>query len=273
MQAEFYDFYEKASDWLRLLARSEIRIKILANLNEGVKNLGELREVLDLSSSTILHGMRGMELEALIENTATGYALTNIGKIQTILINDLIKSIAVLSKDRDFWLNHDISGIPEHLLKRIGELNDYEFVRSTPEDLLKTMSNYLYLVMKAKEVKGVSVVFAPQFPSVFKKLVKEKADVQLILTREVMAKTLETSRGILESLIPKPNFRLWEIDEEVKVAFSVTDSFLSFGLLRNDGTYDFDADLIAHDNEALNWARDLFEYYRKRSKMIGLDDI
>ncbi|MDY6964613.1 MAG: winged helix-turn-helix domain-containing protein [Halobacteriota archaeon] len=270
---EFDEVYEKASDWLRLLARSEIRVKVLLILNEGTKKLGQLREMLDLSSSTILHAMRGMEVEGLIEHTEIGYTLSNVGKIQAILVNDMIKTIAVLSKDKDFWLTHDLSGIPEYLLKRIGELNGCEVVVATPEDILKIFSSYFQMITSAKEMRSLTSIFHPDFPDAVKALVKRRANVELILTRNVMEKMIETDRDILESLIPEANFGLWLIDEEVKETFTITDSALSLGFYRHDGAYDVATDLIARGDVALNWGRDLFEYYRKRAKMIGLDDI
>ncbi|MDY6964611.1 MAG: winged helix-turn-helix domain-containing protein [Halobacteriota archaeon] len=275
MQSEFFDFskfygiYENASMWLRLIARSEIRIKILVSLSKGSKNLGELRELLNLSSSTILHAMRNMEVEGFIENSVEGYTLTNIGKIQAILINNLIKAIAVLEKDKDFWLTHDLSAIPDHLLRRIGELDDLVAVKGNAWDVLKPHYNLIQLLMKAGEVKSVSPVFHSDYPEIIETLVNNKADVELILTDKVMAKILESSRDILERMISEPNFRLWVIDEDVKVAITVTDSALSLGLFRDDETYDISTDLISHTDDALNWGRDLFEYYRLRSKKIS----
>ncbi|MDY6964610.1 MAG: winged helix-turn-helix domain-containing protein [Halobacteriota archaeon] len=279
MKSEFcdiYDIYEESSDWLRFLLRSKIRIKILSVLNEDPKNLGELRKLLNLSSSTILQGMVEMEAEDLVENTEEGYALTNIGKIQKILIKDLLKSIVVISKDKDFWLNHDISGIPEHLLRRIGELGDCEIVGSAPDDLLKTFSNFIQIVMNAKEMKGVSPIYSPDYPNMVKTLVSKKADVDLVLSRKVLNKILETNQDdleVLRKIISEKYLRLLVIDEDVKEAFTITDSALSFGLFRKNGAFDTTADLIAHGDEACNWGRELFEYYRDRSRTIGIDDI
>ncbi|MDY6964612.1 MAG: winged helix-turn-helix domain-containing protein [Halobacteriota archaeon] len=273
VQSEFYNLYKQASGWLRLLARSEIRIKILTSLNDGSKNLGELREVLDLSSSTILHSMRDMEIEGLIENTNAGYTLTNVGRIQAILLHDLIKAIAVLSKDKDFWLTHDLSGIPDHLLKRFWELSDCEIMMATPDDLLKPFSKYTQQIMKAKEMKGVSPVFHPDFPNVMNILLNKKTDVELIITRKVATKIMGAHRGLLENSTAEPNFRLWVTDEDLNVNFTVTESAFSMGLFRNDGIFDISIDLFAYASDALNWGRDLFEYYRKRSQIVKIDDI
>lgn len=242
-------------------------------LNEGGKNLNQLRDEIGLTSSAILHSMRNMGIENLILKTKEGYFLTNIGKSQAILLNGLINSMSALSKTEDFWLNHDISGIPEVLLREIGDLRDCEVVKATPDDLLKTFSNYMRLVTRAKEIKCVSSIFYPEFPNMVKTLVNRKSDVELVLTRNVVDKVMEKHLSILKNLIYESNFELWVIDEEVKVAFTITESALSFALFLNDGTYDVSTDLIAYGTDAVDWGRKLFEYYRKRAKKIGPEDI
>ena len=275
MQPGFYDAYEKASNWLRLISRSEIRIKMLMTLNGGPKDLSQLREQLSLSSSTIIHAIGDMGSEGIIERSSEqGYTLTNIGNVQAVLVNDLINVLGVLSRNREFWLTHDISGIPNHLLKRIGDLGDCEVVKSSPDDVFKIFSNYFQLVGKAKVLKGVSPIFYPDFPGLVKALVDKKSKVELVLTKKVLAKVLDQEDlEILSGLVSDQTLRLQVIDEDVKVAFTVTDSALSLSLFSNDGTYDTGTDLIGYGNEAIEWGRGLFEYYRKRSKNITPENL
>lgn len=274
MQSEFHSIYEKSSDWLRLLARSEIRIKILMILNDDSMKLGQLRNNLNLTSSTILHAMKDMDDEGLIENTDEGYALTNIGRIQAILISDLIKTITVLTKNKDFWLSHDISGIPEHLLKGLGDLSGCDAVLGGKADILKPHLNFIKVLMGAKVVRGVSPIFYHEYPNIIEKLVKNNANVETIVTNEILSILNNGEyKSRLESLLNEKNFLLWVIDEEVKVAFTVTDSVLSFGLFRDDGAYDLTTDLISQKKDAIKWGNELFEYYRKRSNRVKSEDI
>ncbi|MDY6865242.1 MAG: winged helix-turn-helix domain-containing protein [Halobacteriota archaeon] len=274
VQSEFYSVYEKSSDWLRLLARSEIRIKLLMILNEENMKLGQLRDYLNLTSSTILHAMKDMEDEELLENTDEGYALTNIGKIQALMISDLIKTITVLTKNKDFWLTHDISGIPDYLLKRLGDLGGCDAVSGSKTDILKPHLNFIKILMEAKEVRGVSPIFYQEYPTIIEKLVENNANVETIVTNEVLSILKnEGYKSRLDDIINEKNFRLWVIDEEVKVAFTFTDSVLSLGLFRDDGTYDLTTDLIFDRKDAIEWSSELFEFYRNRSKRVKSEDI
>ncbi len=66
------------------------------------------------------------------------------------------------------------------------------------------------------------------------------------------------------------NLHLWVLNEQVNMAFTVTEKFLSLGFYSKDGVYDGSRDLISESTEAINWAADLFEYYRRRSDKIEL---
>jgi len=275
VQAELHDAYEKASDQLRSLARSEIKIKILLNLNEGPKDLCQFRDLLDLTSSSINHIMRDMEAEGLIViGSKEGYALTNVGKILTIVLSDLIKAMGVFSKDIEFWMVHDIDGIPEPLLKRIGNLIDSVFVGGSKANVLKTHLNALKLLTEAKKLKCVVPIFYPDYPNLIEKLVNKKADVQIVVTDEVFNMLFYgENHQLSKDILCKQNFRLWVIKEDIKEAFAVTDSAFAFGLFRDDGTYDVSTGLVSYTDEVLNWGKNLFGYYRKRAIIIKSEDI
>lgn len=269
VQAEFYDTHKKVLSWLRLLARSEIRCKIMLALNEGDKNLSQLRELLGLSSSTILHAMRDMETESLIVSTEDGYALTNIGEAQAILVIDLIKAIYVLSENPEFWLTHDISGIPEVLLKRIGDLGDCEVVKATTLDILKPLTDFIQMLGNSKKMLGISPIFHPDFPKIVGKLLSEQVSVKLILTKEILNKLIEYDVKIVEEISRRKNCGVW-LNDDLKVAFTVTDKFISLGLFSVDGVYDFTCDLMGGSKEAIVWGDSLFEYYIEKSKRYEL---
>lgn len=55
-------------------------------------------------------------------------------------------------------------------------------------------------------------------------------------------------------------------EDDVKVAFTVTDTFLSLGLFKPDGIYDTTLDLINTEERAIRWGIELFEYYQGGAK-------
>ena len=254
---------------LRLAACSELRRGILVSLREGKKALSELRTELEISSTTAIHALRELEKEHLVfQDEAREYVLTKIGEVIAMKLSDFIDAIKVLKKHENFWLTHDLSGIPPHLLEKIGMLKDSVIVKDTATDIFKVHSNYIDMLKDAKEIKGVSSIFAPDYLSVFEELLlKKKADVELVVTEVVLGKIdEEILKGIFTAKSSK--LKLYITKENVKAAFTVTDYFIAFGFFRLDGTYDYSNDLRSYDKEAIEWGNDLFEWHRKQAERV-----
>ena len=254
---------------LRLAACSELRRGILVSLREGKKALSELRTELEISSTTAIHALRELEKDNLVfQDEHRDYALTKIGEIIALKLSDFINVIDVLKKHEDFWLTHDLCGIPPHLLEKIGWLKDSVILEAPATDLFKVHSTYIDLVTKAKEIKGVSPIFVPELPFIYEAVtIEKKGDVQLLVTEEVLNKI---DREVLENIFSAKNskLKLYIMKGDVKVAFTVTDYCLSFGLFNLDGTYDWNKDLRSYDKEAIGWGNELFEWCRKRAERV-----
>jgi predicted transcriptional regulator len=255
------------SDMLHLTICSDLRRNILVFLNEDEKSLGELREGLKISSTTALHALRELEMSNLtFQNKNKKYGLTNIGRIMTIKIIDFINASGALIKQEKFWIGHDMSGIPDQFLKGIGALSESEIIKINALDIIKTHNFYISSIKTARWIKGVSPIFSSDYPIVFKEIVEKDINTKLILTDPVLMK-LRDSIGLknLKKYINNYNLELL-ITDDLKVAFTVTDSFLSFGLFTIDGVYDTAYDLISTDERAIRWGSELFEYYRGKAR-------
>lgn len=254
----------------RLAACSDLRRNILICLSKGEKSLGDLRDELKISSTTAIHALRELEKVSLaFQDADRKYALTNIGRITTLKLLDFSDAAEVLKKHERFWLEHDLSGIPEHMMERIGWLKNSDVVLINSLDIIKTHTVFVQFVKPAKWIKGVSPIFSADYPVVFKEAIEKNVSIQAILTDAVLKKTIDAlGKENFDKLIfdCKYNFDISVTDENLKVAFTVTDGFLSLGLFTNNGIYDPTHDLISTDNKAIQWGIELFDYYREKAK-------
>jgi predicted transcriptional regulator len=90
--------------------------------------------------------------------------------------------------------------------------------------------------------------------------------VKLVVTPQVYSKLTDTSQKLLEDVLKFKNFDLKIANEQVLVALTVTDRFLSLGMFGCDGKYDVTMDLLGEGEEAIQWGRELFEYFWERSE-------
>lgn len=263
-----HSVYEDIEEQLKFIISSGVRTKMLMSLYERAKASGTLREELGLGASTVIHAARDLEKEKLLVEKEDGYHLTAIGKIITLKLTDTFKVMSVLDAHKDFWLTHEMDGIPKEFLERIGELEEAEIIKSTPTDVIKSLAYYFKLVRGAKEVYGVSPIFHPRFPEIIEKLVEKGTKVKLVLTEEIFEIGKEKYYHLFEELINKENFQVWVSESPIKVAFTVTDSFLALALFNLDGGFDSNNDLVSENKRAINWGRELFEYYKKRANRV-----
>ena len=241
---------------------------MLISLSEGVKASGAIREELGLAASTVIHAARDLEKERLLVEREDGYHLTPLGEIITLKLMETFKTMNVLNAHRDFWLTHDMDGIPKEFLSRIGELGDTEIIQSTPTNVIKALSYYLKLMRGVERLDGVSPILHPDFPKLIEKLVERGTKVRLVLTEEIFEIGKEKYYHLFQELINRDNFQVWVTERPIKVAFSVTDSFLSLALFHIDGYFDTNNDLVSKSKGAINWGRELFEYYKKRARRV-----
>ncbi|MBE0521761.1 MAG: winged helix-turn-helix domain-containing protein [Candidatus Methanoperedenaceae archaeon] len=264
--AENEDFHEL----MRLAVCSELRKNIMVYLNDGEKSLKEMREEMNVSSTTAIHALKDLEKSNLtFQDQDKKYALTNIGKIMALKLVDFSDASLVLKKHEKFWLEHDMSGIPVHLMRKIGWLEDSVLFTDTEIDIFKVHSNFINLLKDAKEIKGVSPIFVPEFASLFEELVITKnINVSLIIKKDVLDKISSEIKQKILDINNNPGLNLYVIEDDIKIAFTVTDYFMSLGFFRQDGVYDYSNDLINYNEKGIAWGNELFEYYRRAAKII-----
>jgi predicted transcriptional regulator len=263
----------KGSEIFRLITCSELRKHLMLSLRDGTATLADLRQKTGASSTAAIHALRELEREHLTyQDEKRNYLLTNIGHIVAKQLGDLSNTIDVLSEHSRFWLDHDLSDIPEIYLEKLGSLQESYVVTSTPAEVMKVFSTFVTLLENSREIKGLSAMFFPELITAFVSLVSKGIDIELIMTQEVLNKTLELSDLRALKMALQENLTLLVARQNPKIAFTVTDYFLTIGLFRWDGTYDDAHDLISYNKEALDWGKRLFEHYASVSEPVTLED-
>jgi predicted transcriptional regulator len=255
---------------LQLLACSNLRKNLAEALRDGKSfTLSQLSEQAGASSPAAVHALRELAKEHLThQDEHRNYVLTNIGEIVMRKLEETNLVIKVLSKNRQFWLEHDLSGIPTSLLDRIGCLKDSEIIFSTPTDLFKIVSTFYILLENAKEIRGVSPIYNEELTTNFIKLVNKGVDVELVVTPEVLDAVLKSAdRSELKEAL-QGNLTFFKIERQPSLAFTVTDYFMELGFFRPDGTYDWSNELLSYSEDSLSWGRKLYQYYVEQAEVV-----
>lgn len=266
--------YESVKDDLKFHGISSVRIKIMISLNEGPKKTKELRKLIGIQSSTIIHGINELEKQNLVSRDVDYYYLSETGKIIALKIIDMIRALVTLKNFEKLWLNHEIDSIPQFLLKDIGYLSNLELVESEKIDIFRPHGAYIQVIMGSKKIKGVSPIFYPDYIDSFKNMIENDINVELVLTSSILRKTITSidsdDLAYLKKVLSEETLKIWEIEEDVKVAFTITDKFTVLGLFFLKGSYDSTRLLIGDHDDAIIWSNRLFEYYCKKANRFIL---
>ena len=265
--------YEEVKDDIKFQSTSSVRTKIMISLSEGPNKTKDLRELTGIPASTLLHGINELEKQELIIKEGDNFSLSEIGKIMALKLIDTVRASVSLKKLQKLLFNHEIRDIPHNLLMDIGHLSNSQLIEADNIDIFKVHGTHLEIVLDSKKVRGISPIFYPNYPETFKKIIESDIHVELILTSDVLKKTLQSAdegEKDLKELIEKGNLNLWTLDKDIKVAFTVTDKFMTMGFFSVNGMYDPNRNLVSNDSDALTWGNRLFEYYCQQADKVTL---
>jgi len=256
---------------LSLTTHPNLRTELLISLTEGKKDLSDLRKDLNVGSTTISHSLRELEENKLIQQDAERYYfLTNIGKIIANGLIDVSNTIETLYKFESFWLEHDLSAIPDQLLDKLGQLKDSRIISGTPVLVFKAYETVINLLKDAKEVKVVSSILIPDITLLFDMLVAEK-DMRIILTEDALYPSIEEVGLERVSKAIEKNFKLHMLKQNLKIGFfAVTDRFMALVPYRLDGVFDWSSDLISCNKAAIDWGLALFNHCNELLESVDL---
>jgi len=253
--------------------KSELKLKILLSLLKGERKIADLRADVESRDTTILHVLEEFGDLDLTTKSQGVYRLSSLGLFETKILKDFISTIEVIEKFKDFWLLHNVADIPSHLLLNIGALSDALLVRTDATELDIVHTKILEILKTSKKVRGISPVFHRDYVPVVERLLKEGNSVELIFSSKVLNRTLTSAEtGLIKKYIQEGKLKI-SLNENVKIALTVSENSFSMGLFKLNGEYDYGADLISLNQEAIEWGEHLFEDVVKVSTRIGLESL
>lgn len=266
--------YEKVEKLFRFIASSGIRTKLLLSVASSPKPSTVLKQLCTTTTSTVIHAARDLEREGVIMETPQGYTPTSMGLLFALKLSEMVDMMETLKKSEPFWRTHKLDDIPPQFLRTMYLLNDHEIISSEAStDIVKTLSVYAELIRNSRRFCGLSPVFYEELMPLLTQLCRSATSIHLVVTEPVVNVLKEKNAPMLSRMLAHPSFSLRVITEHIPVSLTVTDSSLSLGLFKHDGTYDMAQSLISHSREALEWGQNLFAHYRMRAHPVSASNI
>lgn len=247
---------------IKYILTSGMRSRLLLAIYDGPKNLDDLRNVLKKPSATILHGLKELENNNLIKKVNKQYELTSNGYLITVNMVKLVENWYAVNKSKAFWNNHDLSDIPDDVLKNVYLLKDAEYIHSTTSDLSNAFNSYLKLISKAKTLKIILPIYSEKHLKHLVKLLDENKleNLELTIDREIL-NSMKSNANLKKSLVENEKVKIKITKQKVRLFLTISEEFMSLTLFFKDGHYDDSQILIAKDENALTWALGFINHY------------
>ena len=248
---------------VKYILTSNIRTKLILSVYESPKNLDDLRNELKKPSATILHGLKELENINLVQKTRKTYHLTSNGHLLATNMIKLIENWYAIHQNKDFWNSHDLTGIPDSLLKRMYLLKDVEYVTSTTSDLSNAFNRYIKLIGTSDDLKIILPIYSENH---IKQLIKNLSDgkikhLELIVSDNVLS-SIKRKKTFEDSLLNNENVEIHCIKSNPKLYLTCCEEFMSLTLFFKDGYYDDSQILIGKTDESKEWSQWLFDYFK-----------
>lgn len=256
----------KPDSLLKLMISSEVRKELMFQLLEEPKPLTELKTYFGLSSPNIIPRIRELESKNLIIKGDGKYCLSHIGIILAKKGRMISNLSALLEENGRFLNEHDLTPIPDYLLCRMDELGKCTLIENGMNDF-NAMRKVFEHIFESKHIFGVMPIYSSKHPEYFLSAARQKIPSSIILTDAVFEKMENEYSDTLQAYLMYDNARIYTIGD-ARLAFIVTDTLLSIFLHHNNGPLDIQACLTSHEQSAINWGIELFEYYKQKSKKL-----
>lgn len=266
------EIYSGVQDDVQAIFRSRLLMQVMLALEDGAKSLSFLRDITGSSSQALIPKIRQLEALHYVESIRGDYALTPMGRLVEPEIGRLVARMGVLQRHREFWIEHEIEGIPPDSLGDLPCLYNAEVIRSVEEDIFAVYAAFTAILKKASWIHGVSSIMSPAHADVIREAVLQGKPVELVVSPELADRLADKPyRAMLESLQGHAKFELFISPLPIRLGLTATDGYLSLGLYRRDTkTYDAAADLISTDAAAVAWGERLFQRYRMAAKPLQI---
>ena len=231
------------------------RIDILLELQQKRLKLSFISRLLDLTVTEASRHLQRLCQARLIEKDAAGlYGLTTYGK----LVLSQLSGLGFVTKHQDYFLEYDVSRLPNEFIGRIGELAGGAFGANIFGNLELAENGF----QEANEFIWIlsDQIFKNHIPIVSGK-VKPTFDLRLIFPEAVMP---PDSKALIPSTLPGVHKRVLP---KVDVIVIVTDRAAGFCLPQRNGKIDY-RNFNGQDPKFHNWCKDLFLYYWKNAKPV-----
>ncbi|MDP2216411.1 MAG: winged helix-turn-helix domain-containing protein [Methanolobus sp.] len=253
---------------LQTIIASEENRSLLLFLDGGPKRFEELIESLGKTEKQVFTNIELLRRWYLVTPENDVYRLTTLGELISEKLKPLLRIEEFMRAAEGYWLKINLDFIPPPLLKKLPHLNLCTVVRPNFHSIFDYNKDVHKKSLSSQSFFMVAAALHPNFADMYSDLIENGINILLIFDSSLFEKAKRDNHEWLQKIIKNERVSLYVCPEEMQLlSFKVTDSCLAMRLLSKDGTYDH-KQLVCYTADAVDWGKELFEYYRQQSVLI-----
>ncbi|ALK05505.1 Predicted transcriptional regulator, contains HTH domain [Methanosarcina thermophila] len=254
---------------LELIFLSDKRKQLLLFLKDGPKNMDEIKETLDVTSTAILPQIKKLKEKSLVFQEDKSYRLSLIGKVLVEKMQPLVNIVDVFEDNFDYWAERDLQGIPPAFRKRLGELKKSKLIQPDLDRMFELDPEIVENISKSTRILECIAYFDPSLISICQERAKSGVEFSFLMSEPVFQRYSVDYLEDFRSMLALENTKFFLYSGELKIAnLTVTDRFVMLSLFpKNQKHFDRES-LISYDPSALKFGNELFDELLRNSTRI-----
>jgi len=253
---------------LDVIFASEKRKGVLLLLQDGAKEMKEILKSLGTTRQALLPQIKVLEEHYLVDHYDDTYELTTIGKLIVDEMTPLFGITDAFDADIDYWGTHNLDFIPPHLLERIREIGRCKIITPPITDIYALNEKILETSVISESHYTLATFYHPRFSHFFADLISKNVSAYFLVSQGVLDKLRIEHPADFENIIKSELHHFFVYPKNINLmALVFNDYYILIRLLKNTGEYDT-KHILCDNREAIEWGKELFEYYLKDSTPI-----
>ena len=154
------------NDDIKFLAKSEIRLKILSELNKKPNNVRGLVKKTKITYSSVSSNILKLEKNNYLKKIKNMYHVTPMAELYFNSLMDFKNSADLINKNISFWNKHNIDQLSTEAAKSITDLKNSTIIETTPIDIYKTHNTTKEQLIQSKNVRAIFPYLHPEYPKI-----------------------------------------------------------------------------------------------------------
>jgi predicted transcriptional regulator len=242
------------------IVKSEIRLKILTELNDKPQSISEIVKKTNFAYSSVSNNLNKLELKNHVTKENRIYEINPMTKIYFDQLMEFKRSIDVIKNFDSLWYMHNIKYINNELIENLTELYESRLIETNPIDIYKTHNNIKRQLIKSKNIKGILPYIHPEYPLLIENILKNNGKIELIMEKNIYQMMMsQIDKNTKRNSVKNGNLKIHILKDNLEIYLLICDDSMNLGLFKNDGSYDQNRILNSDTKESIHWANNLFE--------------